>query len=95
MFLPVSSEEGHDGIPARLSAMSSSNFRLTLVVSLVAGVNCERTRMPSLMFSYAAPTGGATPSTLSDAQESLPGVFGKAQVGTTGGAAAALAREGR
>ncbi len=48
MFLPVSSDEGQDGIPARLSAMSSSNRRLTLVVSLVAGVNCERTRMPRL-----------------------------------------------
>jgi len=41
MFLPVNSDEGQLGIPERLSAMSLSNFRVTLVVSLVTGVNCD------------------------------------------------------
>jgi hypothetical protein len=46
--------------------------------------------MPRRRFSYAAPIGFGEPVASSLAQESLPGVFGNVQVGTTGGTAAAL-----
>ncbi len=46
--------------------------------------------MPKRMFSSTPPIGGATAVVRTVAQESLPAVTGKVQVGTTGGAAAAL-----
>src|SRR4051794_9799966 len=89
MFAPFTFAAGHAGIPARLSAMLSSNRSCTLVVSLEVGVNCERTRTPRPTGSSAVPIGALTGLTRSLAQESLPVVFGKAHVGTGVGAAAA------
>jgi hypothetical protein len=70
--------------------MSSSNRRVTLCVSLLDGWNRERTRTPRRMFSNALPIGFGVPVVRIVPQESLPGVFGKTQAGTGGGAAAAL-----
>src|SRR6185295_24896 len=89
-FLFTSSDAGQLGIPARLSAMFSSNCNLTLVVSLVP-VKIDRTRTPSLMFSSVEPIGGASAVVRSVPQESLPAPAGGVHVGTTGGAAAELA----
>ncbi len=91
MFLPVNSDEGHDGIPVRLILPSSSYRTITFVDSLVAGLKTERTRVPSLMFSYAAPSDPSTAVTVPFTQESLPVDALGVQVGTTGGAAAELA----
>jgi hypothetical protein len=63
---------------------------VTLCVSLLDGWNFERTRMPRRRFSYAAPIGFGDPVAKSLRQESLPGVTGKVQAGTTGGTAEAL-----
>jgi hypothetical protein len=63
---------------------------ITFVVSLVDGSNLERTRTPRPTFSVVAPSDPSNALTRSVSQESLPEVAGKAQVGTTGGVAAAL-----
>src|SRR4029079_5731023 len=93
MFLPVSFAAAQVLVtPPSASARFLSNVRSTVVVSLDDGVNCERTRTPSLAFTDD-PTVSAPPPDLSSRtvpQESLPAVAGKLQVGTTGGAAAAL-----
>ena len=87
MFSPFTSTRDTSG-SRELSAVLSSNFRVTLVVSLVVGVNCERTRTPKPMGSSVGPIGADTGSTNTLAQESLPVVTGKVHVGTGVGAAA-------